>query len=448
MEVEKEIKKRHQKAFPNSKIANLLPLEIGGIYRWRRSGEKHMFNPTTIAKLQQAVRLNSPEAYQQYSDMVNNQSQNLMTIRGLFEFNNLDPISIDEVEPWTEIVKKFKTGAMSYGSISSEAHENLAIAMNRIGGKSNSGEGGENPKRFQKELNGDSKNSAIKQVASGRFGVSINYLTNAKEIQIKMAQGAKPGEGGQLPGEKVVPWIAETRNSTPYVGLISPPPHHDIYSIEDLSQLIFDLKNANREARVNVKLVSEVGVGTIAAGVAKAKADVILISGYDGGTGAAPLTSLQHTGIPWELGLAEAQQTLILNDLRSRVVLECDGQLKTGRDVAVAALLGAEEFGFATAPLVASGCIMMRACHLNTCPVGIATQDPELRKNFKGTPEHVINFMYFIAEELRQIMAQLGFRTLKEMVGQSQKLNVNKAITTKQMVWIYQRFYINRKKQT
>lgn len=428
MEVEKEIKKRYQKAFPKSKVASLLPLEIGGIYRWRRNGEKHMFNPTTIAKLQQAVRLNSPESYKEYSDMVNNQSENLMTIRGLFEFNNLDPISIDEVEPWTEIVKRFKTGAMSYGSISLEAHENLAIAMNRIGGKSNSGEGGEDPKRFQKDLNGDSRNSAIKQVASGRFGVSINYLTNAREIQIKMAQGAKPGEGGQLPGEKVLPWIAKVRNSTPYVGLISPPPHHDIYSIEDLSQLIFDLKNANREARINVKLVSEVGVGTIAAGVAKAKADVILISGYDGGTGAAPLTSLQHTGIPWELGLAEAQQTLILNDLRSRVVLECDGQLKTGRDVAIAALLGAEEFGFATAPLVASGCIMMRACHLNTCPVGIATQDPELRKNFKGTPEHVINFMYFIAEELRQIMAQLGFRTLKEMVGQSQKLNVNKAI--------------------
>lgn len=428
MEIEKEVKKRYQNAFPKSEIVNLLPLEIGGIYRWRRSGEKHMFNPTTISKLQQAVRLNSPESYKEYADMVNDQSKNLMTIRGLFEFNNLDPISIDEVEPWTEIVKKFKTGAMSYGSISLEAHENLAIAMNRIGGKSNSGEGGEDPKRFQKELNGDSKNSAIKQVASGRFGVSINYLTNAKEIQIKMAQGAKPGEGGQLPGEKVYPWIAEVRNSTPYVGLISPPPHHDIYSIEDLSQLIFDLKNANREARVNVKLVSEVGVGTIAAGVAKAKADVILISGYDGGTGAAPLTSLQHTGIPWELGLAEAQQTLILNDLRSRVVLECDGQLKTGRDVAIAALLGAEEFGFATAPLVASGCIMMRACHLNTCPVGIATQDPELRKNFKGTPEHIINFMYFIAEELRQIMAQLGFRTLKEMVGQSQKLNVNKAI--------------------
>ena len=428
MEIEKEIKKRHQNAFPNSKIANLLPLEIGGIYRWRRNGEKHMFNPITVSKLQQAVRLNSPESYKEYSEMVNNQSENLMTIRGLFEFNNLDPISIDEVEPWTEIVKKFKTGAMSYGSISQEAHENLAIAMNRIGGKSNSGEGGEDPKRFRKELNGDSRNSAIKQVASGRFGVSINYLTNAQEIQIKMAQGAKPGEGGQLPADKVVPWIADVRNSTPYVGLISPPPHHDIYSIEDLSQLIFDLKNANREARINVKLVSEVGVGTIAAGVAKAKADVILISGYDGGTGAAPLTSIQHTGIPWELGLAEAQQTLLLNDLRGRVVLECDGQLKTGRDVAIAALLGAEEFGFATAPLVASGCIMMRACHLNTCPVGIATQDPELRKNFKGTPEHIINFMYFIAEELRGIMAQLGFRTLKEMVGQSQKLNVNKAI--------------------
>ena len=428
VEIEKEIKKRFQVAFPKTKIANLLPLEIGGVYRWRRNGEQHLFNPTTISKLQQAVRLNSPESYQEYSKMVNEQSSNLMTIRGLFEFNNLDPIAIEEVEPWTEIVKKFKTGAMSYGSISQEAHENLAIAMNRIGGKSNSGEGGEDSKRFQKDQNGDSRNSAIKQVASGRFGVSINYLTHAQEIQIKMAQGAKPGEGGQLPGDKVVPWIAEVRNATPYVGLISPPPHHDIYSIEDLSQLIFDLKNANREARINVKLVAEVGVGTIAAGVAKAKADVILISGYDGGTGAAPLTSLQHTGIPWELGLAEAQQTLILNDLRSRVVLECDGQLKTGRDVAIAALLGAEEFGFATAPLVASGCIMMRACHLNTCPVGIATQDPELRKNFKGTPEHIINFMYFIAEELREIMAQLGFRTLKEMVGQSQKLNVKKAV--------------------
>jgi len=387
-----------------------------------------MFNPTTVSKLQQAVRTKSNESYKEYSDKINNQAKSLMTLRGLFEFNNLDPISIDEVEPWTEIVKRFKTGAMSYGSISQEAHENLALAMNKIGGKSNSGEGGENKNRFKKEANGDWKNSAIKQVASGRFGVTSNYLTSAKEIQIKMAQGAKPGEGGQLPGEKVLPWIAEVRNSTPYVGLISPPPHHDIYSIEDLAQLIFDLKNANREARVNVKLVSKVGVGTIAAGVAKAKADVILISGFDGGTGASALTSLKHAGLPWELGLAEAQQTLVLNNLRSRVVLECDGQLKTGRDVAIACLLGAEEFGFATAPLVASGCVMMRACHLNTCPVGIATQDPELRKNFKGKPEHVINFMHFVAEELREIMAQLGFRTLKEMVGQSQKINANPAV--------------------
>ena len=317
---------------------------------------------------------------------------------------------------------------MSYGSISKEAHENLAVAMNRIGGKSNSGEGGEDPNRFKKLNNGDSKNSSIKQVASGRFGVSSNYLTNASEIQIKMAQGAKPGEGGQLPGPKVNPLIAKVRNSTPYVGLISPPPHHDIYSIEDLAQLIYDLKNANRKARINVKLVSEVGVGTIAAGVAKAKADVILISGYDGGTGASPLTSLKHAGLPWELGIAEAQQTLVLNDLRGRVVIECDGQMKTGRDVAIACLLGAEEFGFSTAPLVASGCIMMRACHLNTCPVGIATQYPELRKNFKGKPEHVINFMYFVAQELREIMANLGFRTIDEMVGQSQKLVMTDAV--------------------
>ena len=351
-----------------------------------------------------------------------------MTLRGMFEFQEYDPIPIEEVESWTEIVKRFKTGAMSYGSISREAHENLAIAMNRIGGKSNSGEGGEDRKRFQKDINGDSRNSAIKQVASGRFGVTSHYLTNAEEIQIKMAQGAKPGEGGQLPGEKVLPWIAEARNSTPFVGLISPPPHHDIYSIEDLAQLIFDLKNANREARINVKLVSEVGVGTIAAGVSKAKADVVLISGYDGGTGASPLTSLKHAGLPWELGLAEAQQTLVLNNLRSRIVVECDGQLKTGRDVAIAALLGAEEFGFATAPLVASGCIMMRKCHLNTCPVGIATQDKSLRKNFKGTPEHVINFFYYVAEELRGIMAQLGFRSMAEMVGQTQKIDSNKAI--------------------
>jgi glutamate synthase (ferredoxin) len=351
-----------------------------------------------------------------------------MTIRGLFEFSNYDPIPIDEVEPWTNIVKRFKTGAMSYGSISKEAHENLAIAMNRIGGKSNSGEGGEDQERFYKDSNGDWKNSAIKQVASGRFGVTSNYLTNAKEIQIKMAQGAKPGEGGQLPGQKVNPDIAKTRNSTPYVGLISPPPHHDIYSIEDLSQLIYDLKSANREARINVKLVSEVGVGTVAAGVAKAKADVVLISGYDGGTGASPLTSLKHAGLPWELGLSEAQQTLVMNDLRSRIVVECDGQLKTGRDVAIACLLGAEEFGFATAPLVASGCIMMRACHLNTCPVGIATQNPELRKKFKGKPEHVVNFMYFVAQELREIMAKLGFRTVDEMVGKVEKLDRNKAI--------------------
>jgi len=426
--LDKDIQKRFQKAFKLEDFKDALPLEIGGEYRWRRNGEKHMFNPTTVSKLQEAVRQKNVDSYQIYADEINNQNKNLMTIRGLFEFNNLDPISIEEVEPWTEIVKRFKTGAMSYGSISQEAHENLAIAMNRIGGKSNSGEGGEHKNRFSKEKNGDWKNSAIKQVASGRFGVTSNYLTNAKEIQIKMAQGAKPGEGGQLPGEKVLPWIAEVRNSTPYVGLISPPPHHDIYSIEDLAQLIFDLKNANREARINVKLVSKVGVGTIAAGVAKAKADVILISGFDGGTGASPLTSLKHAGLPWELGLAEAQQTLVMNNLRGRVALECDGQLKTGRDVAIAALLGAEEFGFATAPLVASGCIMMRACHLNTCPVGIATQDPELRKNFKGTPEHVINYMYFVAEELRQIMASLGFRTLKEMVGQTHKINAKKAV--------------------
>ena len=378
--------------------------------------------------MQQAVRQNKPESYATFAKMINDQNEKLMTLRGLFEFSSFDPIPIDQVEPWTDIVKRFKTGAMSLGSISQEAHENLAIAMNRIGGKSNSGEGGEDKRRFQPDKDGNWRNSAIKQVASGRFGVSSHYLSSAKEIQIKMAQGAKPGEGGQLPGPKVNPYIASVRNSTPYVGLISPPPHHDIYSIEDLAQLIYDLKNANRAARINVKLVSEVGVGTIAAGVAKAKADVILISGYDGGTGASPLTSLKHAGLPWELGIAEAQQTLVMNDLRSRIVLECDGQMKTGRDVAIACLLGAEEFGFSTAPLIASGCIMMRACHLNTCPVGIATQDPELRKNFKGKPEHVINYMYFIAEELRGIMAELGFRTIDEMVGQSQKINMKKAL--------------------
>lgn len=427
-EIEKEINERYKYAYPDTYIDKRLGLNIGGEYRWRRNGENHLFNPTTVAKLQQAVRLNDQNSYDVYKNAINEQSKNLLTIRGLFEFNNLDPIPLEEVEPWTEIVKRFKTGAMSYGSISREAHENLAIAMNRLGGKSNSGEGGEDRRRFQPDANGDNRNSAIKQVASGRFGVTSHYLSSAKEIQIKMAQGAKPGEGGQLPGHKVLPWIAETRNSTPFVGLISPPPHHDIYSIEDLAQLIYDLKNANRDARINVKLVSEVGVGTIAAGVSKAKADVVLISGYDGGTGASPLTSLKHAGLPWELGLAEAQQTLVLNNLRSRIVIECDGQLKTGRDVAIAALLGAEEFGFATAPLVASGCIMMRKCHLNTCPVGIATQDKDLRKNFKGTPEHVINFFYYVANELREIMAQLGFRTMDEMVGQTQKINTNKAI--------------------
>ncbi len=427
-QLEEEITKRHKSAYDRRDIAANLELQMGGEYRWRRDGAPHLFNPLTIAKLQESVRSNKPVVYKQYAERVNNQAKQLMTIRGLFEFTNYDPIDINDVEPWTDIVKRFKTGAMSYGSISKEAHENLAVAMNRIGGKSNSGEGGENQARFYKDVNGDWKNSSIKQVASGRFGVTSNYLTNATEIQIKMAQGAKPGEGGQLPGPKVNPEIAKTRNSTPYVGLISPPPHHDIYSIEDLSQLIYDLKSANREARINVKLVSEVGVGTVAAGVAKAKADVILISGHDGGTGASPLTSLKHTGLPWELGLAEAQQTLVMNNLRGRVRLECDGQLKTGRDVAIACLLGAEEFGFATAPLVASGCIMMRVCHLNTCPVGIATQNPELRKKFKGKPEHVVNFMYFVAQELREIMAKLGFRTIDEMVGQVQKLDRNNSI--------------------
>ena len=424
--IEKEISERINYAFKSE--SDFSSIKTGGDYRWRRDGESHMFNPSTISKLQNSVRTESYSSYKEYSDIVNKQEEQLMTIRGLLKFVDFNPIPIEEVEPWTEIVKRFKTGAMSYGSISSEAHENLAIAMNRIGGKSNSGEGGEDSKRFNKDKNGDFRNSSIKQVASGRFGVSSYYLSNADEIQIKMAQGAKPGEGGQLPGPKVNPLIAKVRNSTPYVGLISPPPHHDIYSIEDLAQLIFDLKNANRNARINVKLVSEVGVGTIAAGVAKAKADVILISGYDGGTGASPLTSLRHAGLPWELGVAEAQQTLVLNNLRSRVILECDGQLKTGRDVAIACLLGAEEFGFSTAPLVASGCIMMRACHLNTCPVGIATQDPELRKNFKGKPEHVINFMYFVAQELREIMAELGFRSIDEMIGQTQKLKAKTGI--------------------
>jgi len=375
------------------------------------------------------VREGSYELYKQYARLVNEQGQKHFTLRGLLEFKQREPVPIEEVEPIEAIVKRFKTGAMSYGSISKETHEALAIAMNRIGGKSNTGEGGEDPDRYTwTNDQGDSKNSAIKQVASGRFGVTSLYLSQAKELQIKMAQGAKPGEGGQLPGKKVYPWIAKVRHSTPGVGLISPPPHHDIYSIEDLAELIHDLKNANREARISVKLVSEVGVGTIAAGVAKAHADVVLISGYDGGTGASPQTSIKHAGLPWELGLAETHQTLVLNNLRSRIVVETDGQMKTGRDVVIGALLGAEEFGFATAPLVTLGCIMMRVCHLNTCPVGVATQDPQLRQNFTGDPEHTVNFMKFIAQEVRELMAELGFRTLDEMVGRTDILEPKKAV--------------------
>ncbi|MBK5276409.1 MAG: glutamate synthase subunit alpha, partial [Desulfuromonadales bacterium] len=374
-------------------------------------------------------RTNDYKEFKVFSSLIDDQSTRHYTLRGMLDFKNTIPVPIDEVEPVEEIMKRFKTGAMSYGSISQEAHEALAIAMNRIGGRSNTGEGGEDPERFTwSNERGDSKNSAIKQVASGRFGVTSDYLTNAGEIQIKMAQGAKPGEGGELPGTKVFPWIAKTRHTTPGVGLVSPPPHHDIYSIEDLAELIHDLKNANRRARISVKLVSEVGVGTIAAGVAKAHADVVLVSGYDGGTGASPISSIKHAGLPWELGVAETHQTLVLNNLRSRIVIEADGQLKTGRDVAVAALLGAEEFGFATAPLVTLGCIMMRVCHSNTCPTGVATQDPLLRKNFSGKPEYVINFMRFVAEELREIMARLGFRTLNEMVGRVDLLEPKKAI--------------------
>src|SRR5690606_19767980 len=393
---------------------------------WRADGELHLFNPQTVHKLQKAVRTGDYAVYKEYSRLVDDQLRQHYTLRGLLELRPGEPVPIEEVEPVEEIMKRFKSGAMSYGSISKEAHETLAIAMNRIGGKSNTGEGGEDPERYTwtNEL-GDSKNSAIKQVASGRFGVTSLYLSQARELQIKMAQGAKPGEGGQLPGGKVYPWIARVRHSTPGVGLISPPPHHDIYSIEDLAELIHDLKNANRDARISVKLVAEVGVGTIAAGVAKAHADVVLISGYDGGTGASPQTSIKHAGIPWELGLAETHQTLVLNNLRSRITVETDGQLKTGRDVVIAALLGAEEFGFATAPLVAMGCIMMRVCHLNTCPVGVATQDPELRTKFAGTPEHVINYFFFVAEEAREIMAPLGFRTVDEMVGRVEVLEMN-----------------------
>jgi glutamate synthase (ferredoxin) len=420
---------RHRRAFPERPL-NGHTLDVGGHYQYRREGEYHLFNPETIHKLQYACRSNNYKVFKEYSTLVNNQAKRLCTLRGLFELKPAEkPIPIEEVEPVESIMKRFKSGAMSYGSISQEAHETLAIGMNRIGGKSNTGEGGEDPERYiWKNERGDSKNSAIKQVASGRFGVTSNYLVHAKELQIKMAQGAKPGEGGQLPGSKVYPWIAKVRHSTPGVGLISPPPHHDIYSIEDLAELIHDLKNGNPQARISVKLVAEVGVGTIAAGVAKAHADVVLISGYDGGTGASPLTSIKHAGAPWELGLAETQQTLLLNDLRSRIVVEVDGQLKTGRDVVIGALLGAEEFGFATAPLVAMGCVMMRVCHLNTCPVGVATQDPQLRKKFTGDPDHVVNFMRFIAEEVRELMAMLGYRTLAEMVGHSERLETMKAV--------------------
>jgi glutamate synthase domain-containing protein 2/glutamate synthase domain-containing protein 3 len=424
-----DIKARHRRAFPTRQL-NGHVLDVGGLYQWRREGEHHLFNPETVHKLQFAVRNADFKVFKEYSELVNNQARRLCTLRGLFDLKSADkPIPLDQVEPAESIMKRFKSGAMSYGSISQEAHETLAIAMNRIGGKSNTGEGGEDPARYAwSNERGDSKNSAIKQVASARFGVTSEYLVKALELQIKMAQGAKPGEGGQLPGSKVYPWIARVRHATPGVGLISPPPHHDIYSIEDLAELIHDLKNANSLARISVKLVAEVGVGTIAAGVAKAHADVVLISGHDGGTGASPLTSIKHAGAPWELGLAETHQTLLLNDLRSRIVVEVDGQLKTGRDVVIGALLGAEEFGFATAPLVALGCIMMRVCHLNTCPVGVATQDPRLRQKFAGDPDHVVNFMRFIAEEVREYMAQLGFRTVNEMIGHCDRLEMAKAI--------------------
>jgi glutamate synthase (NADPH/NADH) large chain len=424
--IAKEVAARHAKAYPASGIAPAhRALEIGGEYQWRREGEPHLFDPETVFRLQHSTRTKRYDIFKKYTDRVNEQSERLMTLRGLFGFkSDRQPISIDEVEPVSEIVKRFSTGAMSYGSISKEAHETLAIAMNQLGGKSNTGEGGEDPDR----LYDPARRSAIKQVASGRFGVTSEYLVNADDIQIKMAQGAKPGEGGQLPGHKVYPWVARTRHSTPGVGLISPPPHHDIYSIEDLAQLIHDLKNANPEARIHVKLVSEVGVGTVAAGVSKAHADVVLISGHDGGTGASPLTSLKHAGGPWELGLAETQQTLLLNGLRDRIVVQTDGQLKTGRDVIIAALLGAEEFGFATAPLVVSGCVMMRVCHLDTCPVGIATQNPVLRDRFTGKAEYVVNFFQFIAEEVRELLAELGFRSIEEAVGHAEVLDVERAV--------------------
>ncbi|MGC5001668.1 glutamate synthase large subunit [Streptomyces sp. NBC_00353] len=425
--VAKEVAARHAKGYPASGIsASHRALEIGGEYQWRREGEPHLFDPETVFRLQHATRNRRYDIFKKYTDRVNEQSERLMTLRGLFGFKSgREAIPVDEVESVSDIVKRFSTGAMSYGSISREAHETLAIAMNQLGGKSNTGEGGEDADR----LYDPARRSSIKQVASGRFGVTSEYLVNADDIQIKMAQGAKPGEGGQLPGHKVYPWVARTRHSTPGVGLISPPPHHDIYSIEDLAQLIHDLKNANPAARIHVKLVSEVGVGTVAAGVSKAHADVVLISGHDGGTGASPLTSLKHAGGPWELGLAETQQTLLLNGLRDRIVVQTDGQLKTGRDVVIAALLGAEEFGFATAPLVVSGCVMMRVCHLDTCPVGIATQNPVLRDRFSGKAEYVVNFFEFIAQEVREILAELGFRTIEEAVGHAELLDTDRAVT-------------------
>ena len=426
-----EALRRHELGYPSRDVVRLPVLPNPGDFHWRSGGELHMWNPDTIANLQVAARTNSREAYKRFADFSNNQATRRATLRGLLKFKegaNGGPIPLDEVEPAKDIVKRFATGAMSFGSISAESHESLAIAMNRLGGKSNTGEGGEDPERFKPLPNGDSKRSAIKQVASGRFGVTNWYLTNADELQIKVAQGAKPGEGGELPGGKVDVNIARIRHSTPGVGLISPPPHHDIYSIEDLAQLIHDLKNSNPSARISVKLVSEIGVGTIASGVAKAYSDHIVIAGHDGGTGASPLTSVKHAGLPWELGVAETHQTLLMNDLRSRVTLQTDGQLKTGRDVAIAALLGAEEFGFSTAPLITLGCIMMRKCHLNTCPVGIATQDPELRKKFNGKPEHVVNYLFMVAEELREYMAQLGFRTMNEMIGRVDVLEADTAI--------------------
>jgi glutamate synthase (NADPH/NADH) large chain len=425
--IAEEVRLRHERAFP-TRPGGTPDLDAGGEYQWRRDGEHHLFNPETVFKLQHATRTGQYGIYRDYTNLVNDQSRKLGTLRGLLQFTPGTPVPLDEVESVESIVKRFATGAMSYGSISQEAHETIAIAMNRLGAKSNTGEGGEDPARNIPDANGDSRRSAIKQVASARFGVTSEYLVNADDLQIKMAQGAKPGEGGQLPGPKVYPWIAKVRYSTPGVTLLSPPPHHDIYSIEDLAQLIFDLKNANPVARVHVKLVAEVGVGTIAAGVAKAHGDVVLISGHDGGTGASPLTAIKHSGTPWELGLAETQQVLLLNNLRDRIVVQVDGQLKTGRDVVVAALLGAEEFGFSTAALVVSGCIMMRVCHLNTCPVGVATQDPVLRAKFTGKPEFVENYFRFVAEDVRELMAELGFRTLDEMVGRADRLDVKPAV--------------------